>query len=368
MDAIKWFRDTQEKNNKTLLKGDIKAFYPSIKPTLLAKACEHFRQSGVDITRQEEQVIMQAKEQIAHGLGKVWIKKQGSFDNSMGSKDGSEVAELVGLYLLSKFESDPELQDAIIALYRDDLIAIVPNNGFRINRIRSAIQRIVALEELDMTDWTEGRKLDYLDIEFDMADESFRPHTKPMDGSRYVSPMSDHPKMTIRSIPTIVEKRISMLCSSREVHDREKEAFQAKLRRDGHGNIRLKFLPQLSQQEMIARHNEKRDKRKKARQIIWFNPVYTRRLAPEAAVGKAFFDALDSSFPEGSNLKKILNRNHVKLSYRNMPSFEAVVNSVNKVNMETFNKSKFLEEEASKRANQGGKRGRPKHITKPSCN
>ena len=50
----------------------------------------------------------------------------------MGSKDGSEVAELVGLYLLSKFESDPALHDAIIALYRDDLIAIVPNNGFTI--------------------------------------------------------------------------------------------------------------------------------------------------------------------------------------------------------------------------------------------
>ena len=74
----------------------------------------------------------------------------------MGSKDGSEVAELVGLYLLSKFESDTELQDAIIALYRDDLVAIVPNNGLRIKRIRSAIQRIVAAEELEMKDWTEG--------------------------------------------------------------------------------------------------------------------------------------------------------------------------------------------------------------------
>ena len=96
-----------------------------------------------------------------------------------------------------------------------------------------------------------------------MTDELFRPYTKPMDGSRYVSPMSDHPKMTIRRTPAVVEKRISMLCSSREVHDSEKGAFQTKLRRDGHGNIRLEFLPQRSQNEMRARHNEKRDKTKK---------------------------------------------------------------------------------------------------------
>ena len=181
----------------------------------------------------------------------------------MGSKDGSEVAELVGLYLLSMFESDPALQDAIIALYRDDLIAIVPNNGFRINRIKSTIQKLVAAEELEMTDWTEGRRMDYLDVEFDMTEESFRPFTKPMDGSRYVSPMSDHPKMSIRRIPAVVEKRISMLCSSREVHDNAKGAFQNKLRRDGHGNKRLDFLPEPSQNEMRARHNKKWIRRKK---------------------------------------------------------------------------------------------------------
>ena len=89
-----------------------------------------------------------------------------------------------------------------------------------------------------------------------------------MDGSRYVSPMSDHPKMTIRRIPAVVEKRISMLCSSREVNDNAKRVFQNKLRRDGHGNIRLDILPELSQNEMRARHNEKRDKTKKARRII----------------------------------------------------------------------------------------------------
>ena len=38
VDAITWFRSIQEKKNKTLLKGDIKAFYPNIKPALIAKA------------------------------------------------------------------------------------------------------------------------------------------------------------------------------------------------------------------------------------------------------------------------------------------------------------------------------------------
>ena len=37
-------------------------------------------------------------------------------------------------------------------------------------------------------------------------------------------------------------------------------------------------------------------------------------------VGKKFFNALDSSFPPGHPLHKLLNRNTVKLSYRTMPN------------------------------------------------
>ena len=35
--------------------------------------------------------------------GQVWVKQQGGlFDNTMGSYDGAETAELVGLYLLNQ--------------------------------------------------------------------------------------------------------------------------------------------------------------------------------------------------------------------------------------------------------------------------
>ena len=53
--------------------------------------------------------------------GKPWIKKGGKlFDVSMGSWDGAEVADLVGLYLLSQL-SDLSLE---IGLYRDDGLAV----------------------------------------------------------------------------------------------------------------------------------------------------------------------------------------------------------------------------------------------------
>ena len=53
--------------------------------------------------------------------GQTWVKQNGGlFDNTMGSFDGAETAELVGLYLLDKVKKI--LPNA--GLYRDDGIAM----------------------------------------------------------------------------------------------------------------------------------------------------------------------------------------------------------------------------------------------------
>ena len=134
----------------------------------------------------------------------------------------------------------------------------------------------------------------------------------------------------------IVEKRISSICSTADIHRREKEAFENKLRRDGHGNVKLKFTPQPTNQEKLSKHVEKMERLKSARKIIWFNPVFSRRVKPERSVGKAFFEAMESSFPVGSNLRKLINKNKIKMSYRNMPNFEMVINSINRVTLEEY--------------------------------
>ena len=50
-----------------------------------------------------------------------WMKKQNStFDVTMGSYDGAETCDLVGLYLLSEMQH----LDIKVALYRDDGLAV----------------------------------------------------------------------------------------------------------------------------------------------------------------------------------------------------------------------------------------------------
>ena len=72
-----------------------------------------------------------------------WVKKDGNllFDVTMGSFDGTEVCELVGLNLLNKIK--PLLGSNNVGLYRDDGLAIVHEaNGSTVDRLRKNIIRI----------------------------------------------------------------------------------------------------------------------------------------------------------------------------------------------------------------------------------
>ena len=55
-------------------------------------------------------------------IGKVWVKKENpEFDVPMGSFDGAEICEIVGLYILEKLiNSNIGLSKERTGLYRDD--------------------------------------------------------------------------------------------------------------------------------------------------------------------------------------------------------------------------------------------------------
>ena len=81
---------------------DIKEFYPSISEDLLKKVLDHARTS-VDISSEEEETIMHCQKSLLfNNTDNIQIKKEGNkdFDVTMGSFDGTEVCELVGLYIL----------------------------------------------------------------------------------------------------------------------------------------------------------------------------------------------------------------------------------------------------------------------------
>ena len=73
--------------------------------------------------------------------------------------------------------------------------------------------------------------------------------------------------------------------------------------------------------------NDKNEKKKRKRNIIWYNPSYSPNV--KTNIGKIFFKLLNNHFQREHKFYKIFNKNTVKLSYsstKNMISFIATHN------------------------------------------
>ena len=81
---------------------DIKDFYPSIKEDLLIEALE-FAKQHVTIKSKDRETIVHARKSLLYNEGEPLIKKQSNnFDVTMGSYDGAEVCELIGIFMLKE--------------------------------------------------------------------------------------------------------------------------------------------------------------------------------------------------------------------------------------------------------------------------
>ena len=129
--VIDWFKALKNKNCLKFIKFDIVAFYPSITPELLNKSI-NFAKSIVRLTEEEENILKHARMSFLFLGGEPWIKKgtNGNFDVPMGSYDGAEVCELVGLYLLNKLTAgSAPFNRGELGLYRDDGLAVRRGSG-----------------------------------------------------------------------------------------------------------------------------------------------------------------------------------------------------------------------------------------------
>ena len=96
-------------------------FYPLITEKLLTDAI--FANNYVNINDKAISTIMHARKSLLFCDGDLWVKKSGAeFDVTMGSFDGAEVCELVGLYLLHHLAKI--FGKEAVGLYRDESLAI----------------------------------------------------------------------------------------------------------------------------------------------------------------------------------------------------------------------------------------------------
>ena len=133
----------------------------------------HFTPSLIDIEANIINTINHARKFLLFDDSGAWVKKDGNslFDVTMGSSDGPEVCELVGLYLLNKIK--PLLGSNNVGLYRDDGLAIVNKaNCPKVDTLRKAIMSLLKDEGLSITIDTNLFETDFLDVSFNLIQQN----------------------------------------------------------------------------------------------------------------------------------------------------------------------------------------------------
>ena len=129
------------------------------------------------------------------------------------------------------------------------------------------------------------KKVDYLDITFDLNTRSYRPYRKPNNDARYINVKSNHPPSILKQIPAAISKWISTNSSNKQIFQNAAPHYNNILKNSGH-----KEKIQFQQYE----HPQTLPRRNRSRNIIWFNPSFSSNV--ETNVARKFLKLVKMHF------------------------------------------------------------------------
>jgi len=317
--VIEWFRKISNKPGCTFVSFDIVEFYPSITEELLDKAILWAR-SFVDISGEHVSTIKHARKSLLFNTSKPWIKRTDDnlFDVTMGSFDGAEVCELVGLYVLNTLVN--RFGNKNIGLYRDDGLALIKGTSGRLaDRMRKDLCAQFLEFGLKITAEVNHQVVNFLDITFNLREESYRPYRKPNNDPFYINRHSNHPPSITKQLPASINKRISSLSFDKSTFDSVADTYEKALHQSNY-NVQLEYSTD------TPTTNSQR--RKRTRNIIWFNPPFSKNV--RSNIARIFLQLIDKHFPKTNQLHKIFNRNTIKVSYSCMGNIRSFISRHNK--------------------------------------
>ena len=226
----------------------------------------------------------------------------------MGSYDGAETCEQM------------QHLNTNIGLYRDDGLAIGNNTPRQTEMIKKEICKIFNSNGLKITIEANKKIIDFLDITLNLNEGTFKPYSKPNNTPLYVHNKSNHPPSIIKNIPLSINKRLSNNSSNATIFNNSTRQYKEALEKSGY-KFNLTFTDNNDS-------NSKNSKRKRTRQIIWFNPPFSKNV--NTRVGEKFIKLLTKCFPKEHALHQILNKNTVKISYCTMPNIQNIIAAHNK--------------------------------------
>ena len=108
--------------------------------------------------------------------------------------------------------------------------------------------------------------VNYLDVTLSLNDGSYRPYKKPNEETNYIHVNSDYPSSILKQLPKSIEKR-SSLSSSKEIFAETAPYYEQRPSNCGYKE-KLNYRDP-TPQNLIT-------KRKRQRNILWFNPPYSK--------------------------------------------------------------------------------------------
>ena len=197
---MNWFSKSNQKGNCSFIQLDIKEFYPSITKTIFNDAL-NFAKMHTKIGRDEIRIIKHCRKSLLFSGNEAWVKKNSSncFDVTMGSHDGAEICELVGLFILDTLSKKLNKND--IGLYRDDgLIVLKDKNGHELDKIRKQIiQDFKAIGfQIDIN--INLKIIDFLDVTFNLLENLYKPYKKLNSKIVYINTDFNHSPEVIKHI------------------------------------------------------------------------------------------------------------------------------------------------------------------------
>ena len=212
----------------------------------------------------------------------------------MGSYDGVKTCELVGSFLLS------QLQDLHVnkGLYRDDGLAISNASLRHTESIKKHICHVFNQNGLCITIEANKQIINFLDITFNLNNNTYQPFTKHNTTLQYIHCESNHHK------ENTCQHQQTTIISHQTKHHSTKLPLHTK-------NHLMKAdtttLYTTNRQLTARRKNRQRNN------ILWYNPPFSKNV--NTNICHRFLTLVDKHFPKDHKLRKIFNRNTIKISY-----------------------------------------------------
>ena len=131
---------------------------------------------------------------------------------------------------------------------------------------------------------------------------------KPNNEPVYINKNSNHSPQVLKELPKTIEKRISNISSSKEIFDISKPIYEKTLNECG---FQHKLL---YQENAINNIDGNQEKKKRKRNIIWYNPPYSMNV--KTNIGKlvnCFLDYYKNIFEKHINFTKFSTKTVLNL-------------------------------------------------------